>query len=174
MKCYMDLRYLLPPLINLGLPYVSPSKFTLQSSDLVFVSFIAIAVLLFLLVSIKLSLGVSIHINCGPLLLFRVEGFSLIMAILLSLSIFMPREKFLIAFTFVICISSFHDALLDLLLQSLTWFYHAIRSIPVVDLHCVIQQEQQQELVEIEGDLYDHDGDFVTIDIVQDDICSTS
>ncbi|KAI3780594.1 hypothetical protein L2E82_10578 [Cichorium intybus] len=134
-----------------------------------------IAVLLFLLVSIKLSLDVSMNRNCRPLFRFRVEaGFSLIMAILLSFSIFMARENFLMAFTFIVCISNFHDALLDLLIRSLTWFYHAIRAIPVVDLQCVIQQEQQQEVAETEGDFYDNDGDFVTVDIVQEDMCCTN
>jgi hypothetical protein len=150
-----DLRYVVPPLINLTLwlliPQPKPSPQPPNVYNEIFVMAclsLAISILLFLFTSVKLPLTV------GALQL-RPGHFSAPLTLSLLASIFFPSPLFWFVFPILVILSPWYEMLWGVLKRFMIWFCDTLQSnIPALLIICIVQRPQldhQLEAIQIEG-----------------------
>lgn len=169
MYCYIDLRYALPPLVNMSfLLLTSPTDSwdkdhgfiskILQYPVLVILLFVvAILILLLLFTSIALPFIVQ------PVRL-QIGNFSGHVATMLLVAIIFSPPLFWFLYLVLIITSPWHRILCKLFKCIVQWFYHNLRSIPPLIIVCITQRRRQSpapaahrdqvqvEVVDIEDD----------------------
>ncbi|KAE8055568.1 hypothetical protein FH972_012398 [Carpinus fangiana] len=146
-----DLRYVVPPLVNLTLLLFIPQPKPPNIYNEIFVMAclsLAIAVLLFLFTSVKLPLTV------GALQL-RAGDFSAPLTLSLLASIFFPSPLFWFVFPILVILSPWYEMLWGVLKRLMLWFCDTLQSIiPALLITCIAQRPQldlQLEAIQIEG-----------------------
>jgi hypothetical protein len=144
MVVLVDLRYLVPPLINLlKLQAKSWAQDSNSSNPIFFVMaflFVAIAILLFLFTSVKLPLTLSVE----PIRL-RAGHFSSPLTLALLASLFLPSSLFWYIFPILVILSPWYEILLNLLKRFMLWFCHTLQAnIPTLTITCIPQHHQDE------------------------------
>ncbi|KAL5767284.1 hypothetical protein ACOSQ2_014067 [Xanthoceras sorbifolium] len=152
MQCQMDMRYVLPLIINLCFLFFTPTKNVspysssswdqengfnniLQYPILKFLV-LAIVVLLTLYISIKISLNIdSIRLQTGD--------FSAAVAILLLASFIFSLPIFLLVYLVVILVSPWHRMIFKLFRQFFSCFHQTLQSLYTLTIIRVITRQQQ-------------------------------
>lgn len=152
MVCYIDLRYALPPLINLFFVLLLPNQEYYSNYGLDKIAqypfllfpllFLAVVAFLFLFTSIRLGLNVE------PVLL-QAGDFSAPVALLLLASIIFPPAVFWFVYFILIMISPWHGILVNLFNYFLCWLRQTLQSLPTLIVACIPLGLQRQESVEV-------------------------
>lgn len=158
MHCLIDLRYAIPPLINITLLFLTfhdkePWDYAIEIDlnispknqhpfmKMAFL-FLAILLLLFILTSFKLRLTAQpVHL--------RVGDFSGSFCILLLASIMLAPSLFWVAFL----LTPWYSLLVSVFKRAFCYIYHTLRAIPMFIVICITNQNQEsgdQPLVDIE------------------------
>ncbi|CAK9173325.1 unnamed protein product [Ilex paraguariensis] len=161
MNCFIDLRYLAAPLLNLLFYLLQDLQIKPWGHDndqlyidhdhlilkLFFILFIAFATFLFLFTSIKLPLNVSVTAGA---ICSRAGDFSVPVTLSLLCSIFLSQQQFWVAYPIILCTSAWYGWLSNLLNWFFNqlkgfffWFYHTLQAIPT--LNCIIFFTQEQD-----------------------------
>jgi len=149
MHLFVDLRYVVPALINLGKPWVQDPS--LNNPIFVMASlFLAIVTLIFLFTSVKLPLTLSVE----PVRLRAGHFSSPLLTLSLLASLFLPSSLFWYVFPILISLSPWYEILLNLLKRFMLWFCDTLQVIPVLIITCITQcpqVEPDEEAIQIEG-----------------------
>ena len=154
MEFLVDLRYVVPPLINITLwllmPQPKPSPQPPNIYNEIFVMAylsLAISILLFLFTSVKLPLTVEpLHLRPGD--------FSAPLTLSLLASLFLPSPLFWFVFPILVILSPWYEMLWGVLKRLMLWFCDTLQSIvPALLITCIAQRPQldQLEAIQIEG-----------------------
>ncbi|GMQ04600.1 hypothetical protein CsSME_00049960 [Camellia sinensis var. sinensis] len=139
---YLDLRFLVPALINLILFLLQDHYHNPISNPNLWFIFISIVTLLFLLISVKLPLHVSVTIE--PV---RIQpgDFSGPLAVALIASVFFPKSLLWVGYGTIMCITPWHGLVLDSIVKIIWWIWEIIQAIPVLIISCIVVHQHQQE-----------------------------
>ena len=149
MNLHVELRHLVPPLLNLLLVFLQNLQvgniFQVDSDDhlmlkLVFFLFIAVVTFLFLFTSIKLRL--TVRATAGAIHL-GAEDFSFPVAILLLCSIFLSPQHFWVGYPIIFSISIWYASVFNLVKRFFIWFYHTLQELPTLIVTCFIQEQDE-------------------------------
>jgi hypothetical protein len=142
MHLVVDLRYVVPPLINLAKPWAPDDHPNLNNEIFLMAClFLAIATLLFLFISLKLPLTPTVE----PLRL-KAGDFSAPLTLSLLASLFLPSSLFWDVFPMLVILSPWYEILLDLLRRFIFWFGQTLRAIPDLIVICISTQRPHGEL----------------------------
>ncbi|KAH7832944.1 hypothetical protein Vadar_001640 [Vaccinium darrowii] len=136
--CNLDLRFVVPALVNLTLSFLQHHQPILDINlDNWFFSIVIILTLIvFLFTSVKLPLSVITH----PIRV-RAGDFSSLLVISLLGSIFLPQPIFWFGYVITICVSPWHGFLSAFLFR----FWNILRAIPVLMITCIVHNHEQHE-----------------------------
>ena len=150
----MDLRYLLAPFLKLLLPSFlvnsrlsqpQPrlySHYTHLVLKLVFSLLIAILTILFLFVSIKISLA-------RPAVYLRGPNFSVLVALSLLCSVFLSPAHFWMVYPLILCLSPWEFLVFKVIKWVFNWIYQRLEAIPNLTIVCTTQQEEEDHHIHI-------------------------
>ncbi|KAG4110981.1 hypothetical protein ERO13_D13G079650v2 [Gossypium hirsutum] len=141
----MDLRYCIPPVLNLVLfLFLSPSNseggssIFFQNFSIMELPFLLLA-LFFLLVFLFTSADVPFKVN---LIHFRPRDFSIDVTASLLVSLFYPPSLFWSFHFFLLVSYPCHGLFFDLFKQLLCWFYGVCQSLPTYVIGIVPSNEE--------------------------------
>ncbi|KAG5547501.1 hypothetical protein RHGRI_013256 [Rhododendron griersonianum] len=144
-----DLRLLVPALLNFILYLVNQHKvnpwlpfvpiLNLNSK----IGFFSIVILmLFLITSVTIRLTVAAE----RIRVQIADRFSFFLAIALLGSVFLPEPVFWFGYLVILSISPWHNSLSELLARFLLSIWVVLRGIPVLNINCIVQIHQQNEI----------------------------
>ncbi|KAG6636127.1 hypothetical protein CIPAW_11G089100 [Carya illinoinensis] len=164
MSSLLDLRYLVPPFISLCFMILLPQDkpWPQGHGNLAFdilyhhPFFLAIFILLFLLISVKLP------ITAGPIYL-QVGDFSISLTVSILASLIFPASLFWLIFPILTIASPWYHMLLDGFKHCIYWFYKSLQQIPTLIVHYTIQRQEETEAAPLQAEIE-------LIEIIQADV----
>ncbi|KAH7835415.1 hypothetical protein Vadar_025988 [Vaccinium darrowii] len=140
--CNLDLRFVVPALINLTLFLLqhNPPILDMNSNNWFFSIVIILTLIIFLITSVKLPLSVTAQ----PIQV-RAGDFSSLLVISLLASVFLPQPLFWFGYVILLCLSPWHGYISDFLVGFLFRIWNILRAIPVLIIACVVHNHQQEE-----------------------------
>lgn len=138
MHWFIDLRYAVPPIINLFREKLLAENGNWEIAPIFMMASLVFAalILLFVCTSVKLPLTVE------PIQL-RVGSFSAPLTVSLLASLILPPSLFWVAFSLLTIVSPWYPTLLDLLKRFMCWLSRTLHAFPTFIITCVTQRPQE-------------------------------
>ena len=153
----VDLRYVLPPLMNLFIfllqvnqekpwnPVAAAAILLINSPNLVSKLILFLLALFLLLFFFYVSFELPITVR--PLLLRTRQHFSIALLLSLAASLLFPPSHFWFFFLLIILTYPWHGKILHLFASFLRWLAHTLQSIPIYFIIITRNQENPNQLV---------------------------
>ncbi|KAG2680206.1 hypothetical protein I3760_11G086800 [Carya illinoinensis] len=157
MSCLMDLRFFFPLFISLCFMILLPqdNPWPQDHVNLAFdilyhhpfsLFFLAIFILLFLLISVKLPITLEpIH--------FRMGDFSISLTVSILASLIFPASLFWLIFPILIIASPWDRMLLDGFKHCIYWFYRTLQQILIRIINYTIQRQGETEAAPVQAEI---------------------
>ena len=146
MRGLVDLRYVVPALINIGKPWVQQPNLISNEMFVKVCLFLAISIIVFLFTSVKLPLCVE-----PPQL--RAGDFSSPLTLSFLASLFLPSPLFWFVFPMLVILSPWYGIIVDLLKRFILWSSHILQAIPTRIITCATQRPRDDHEPQKEADL---------------------